>query len=161
MFETIGVSGAALLCTKIVFYTPYTYLAKMVVISSLVIFFFNLSGWATYHFCNRNFPCRLKSNMNNIMLADIEKYLPQIKLFFSLRLEYFTAEWRKKNVSKPMWTSFCHILLMTFPLSDVFIVASLVPLQANCLFGITLRSRFFRSCFLSYILFEISNSRKT
>lgn len=30
--------------------------ANIVVISSRVIFFFNLSGWATYHFCKRNFP---------------------------------------------------------------------------------------------------------
>lgn len=43
------------------------YLARMVVISSRVIFFFTLSGWATYHFCSRSLPCRLNSSINNIV----------------------------------------------------------------------------------------------
>lgn len=44
-----------------------TYRAKIVVINSRVIFFFNLSGWATYHFCNRSLPCRLNNSINNII----------------------------------------------------------------------------------------------
>lgn len=44
-----------------------TYLAKIVVINSRVIFFFTLSGCATYHFCNRNLPWRLNNNINNII----------------------------------------------------------------------------------------------
>lgn len=39
---------------------------RTTLISSLVIFFFCLSGCATYHFCNRSFPCRLNNNINCI-----------------------------------------------------------------------------------------------
>lgn len=38
----------------------------MVVMSSRVIFFLSLSGWATYHFCKRSLPCRLNSSINCI-----------------------------------------------------------------------------------------------
>lgn len=47
----------------------HTHLAKIVVINSRVIFFFTLSGWATYHFCSRSLPCRLNNNMNSIIFA--------------------------------------------------------------------------------------------
>lgn len=40
--------------------------ASIVVINSRVIFFFSLSGCATYHFCKRSFPWRLNSNINCI-----------------------------------------------------------------------------------------------
>lgn len=42
------------------------FLAKMVEISSRVIFFFSLSGWASYHFWRRSLPCRLNNNINCI-----------------------------------------------------------------------------------------------
>ena len=42
------------------------FLAKIVDINSRVIFFFNLSGCASYHFCRRNFPCRLNNSINCI-----------------------------------------------------------------------------------------------
>lgn len=44
----------------------FGFLARMVVISSRVIFFFTLSGCATYHFCSRNLPCRLNNSINSI-----------------------------------------------------------------------------------------------
>ena len=39
---------------------------NIIVISSLVIFFFSLSGWASYHFCSLSLPWRLNSNINCI-----------------------------------------------------------------------------------------------
>lgn len=44
----------------------FGFLANIVVISSRVIFFLTLSGYAMYHFCNRSFPCRLKSSIKSI-----------------------------------------------------------------------------------------------
>ena len=44
----------------------FGFLANTMVTSSLVIFFFCLSVWASYHFCSRSLPCRLNSNINCI-----------------------------------------------------------------------------------------------
>lgn len=50
---------------------------------SRVIFFLSLSGRVVYHFCSRNFPCRLKSKMKCIMVAGPPLLLP--------------SEWRVAN----------------------------------------------------------------
>lgn len=44
----------------------FGFLARIVVISSRVIFFFNLSGCATYHFWSLNLPWRLNRSINCI-----------------------------------------------------------------------------------------------
>lgn len=51
----------------------FGFLASIVVIRSLVIFFFVLSGWATYHFCKRSFPWRLNNSMNCICTHRIKE----------------------------------------------------------------------------------------
>lgn len=66
-----------------------TYLAKIVVINSRVIFFLTLSGWATYHFWSRSFPCRLNNNMNNIifpMKTKLNRFTLFILSFFLVQL---------------------------------------------------------------------------
>lgn len=50
------------------------YLAKIVVMSSRVIFFFTLSGYAWYHFWRRSFPCRLNRSMNCIILLNVFQF---------------------------------------------------------------------------------------